>query len=92
MHVNVFEEVLKRLKLLECTEIGTQAISYGMIFTGFYHELDFEFKHISNRLQSYVRVFGTCWTFHWSSILNFWMHSMLSHLSLREWILTIKEA
>jgi len=42
--MNVFDEVLKRLEIIECTEIGTRAISYGMIFTGFYHDVGFEFN------------------------------------------------
>ena len=44
MHVKVFDEVLKRLEMIECTEIRTRAISYGMIFTGFYHNVEFEFN------------------------------------------------
>ena len=44
MHVNVFDEVLKRLEMIECTEVRTRAISYGMIFTGFYHDIGFEFN------------------------------------------------
>ena len=43
-HVKVFDEVLKRLEMIECTEIRTRAISYGMIFTGFYHNVEFEFN------------------------------------------------
>ena len=42
--VNVFDEVFKRLEMIECTEIGTRAISYGVIFTGLYHGVGFEFN------------------------------------------------
>lgn len=42
--LNVFDEVLKRLEMIKCTEIRTRAISYGMIFTGFYHDVGFEFN------------------------------------------------
>jgi len=42
--INVFDDVLKRLEMLKCAEVGTRAISYGMIFTGFYHDVRFEFN------------------------------------------------
>jgi len=42
--VNVFDAVFKRLEMIECTEIETRAISYGVIFTGFYHGVGFEFN------------------------------------------------
>jgi len=42
--INVFDEVLKRLETLKCAEVRTRAISYGMIFTGFYHDVEFEFN------------------------------------------------
>ena len=32
--VDVFDEVLKRLEMIKCTEIKTRVISYGVIFTG----------------------------------------------------------
>ena len=41
---NVFDDILKRLEILKCTEVRTRAISYGMIFTGFYHNVGFEFN------------------------------------------------
>ena len=41
---NVFDEVVKRLEMIKCTEIETRAISYGMIFTGLYHDVKFEFN------------------------------------------------
>ena len=42
--VNVFDEVLKRLEFIKCTEIGTRVISYGVIYTGLYHDVRFEFN------------------------------------------------
>jgi hypothetical protein len=42
--VNIFDEVLKRLEMIKCTEIRTRAISYGVIFTGLYHDVRFEFN------------------------------------------------
>jgi len=42
--VNVFDEVLKRLEMIKCTEISTRMISYGMIFKGLYHGVGFEFN------------------------------------------------
>jgi len=42
--INVFDDVLKRLEMLKCAEVRTRAISYGMIFTGFYHDVGFEFN------------------------------------------------
>ena len=42
--VNIFDEVLKRLEMIKCTEIETRVISYGMIFKGFYQEVRFEFN------------------------------------------------
>ena len=42
--VHVFDEVLKRLEMVKCTEIKTRAISYDMIFTGLYHNIRFEFN------------------------------------------------
>ena len=42
--VNVFDAVFKRLEMIECTEIETRAISYGVIFNGFYHGVGFEFN------------------------------------------------
>jgi hypothetical protein len=32
--VDIFDEVVKGLKMIKCTEIRTQVISYAMIFTG----------------------------------------------------------
>ena len=42
--MDVFDEVLKQLEMIECTEIRTRAISYGMIFTGLYRDVRFEFN------------------------------------------------
>jgi hypothetical protein len=42
--VDIFDEVLKRLEVIKCTEIRTRAISYGVIFTGLYHNVRFEFN------------------------------------------------
>jgi hypothetical protein len=42
--VDVFDEVLKRLEMIKCTEIRTRAISYGVIFTGLYDNIRFEFN------------------------------------------------
>ena len=42
--VNVFDEVLKRLETIACAEIQTRAISYGIIFMGFYRGVGFEFN------------------------------------------------
>ena len=42
--VDIFDEVIKRLKMIKCTEIRTRAISYGVIFTGLYHDIRFEFN------------------------------------------------
>jgi len=42
--INVFDNVLKRLEILRCTEVRTRATSYGIIFTGFYHDVGFEFN------------------------------------------------
>ena len=42
--VDIFDEVLKRLETIKCTEIETRVISYGMIFRGFYQEVRFEFN------------------------------------------------
>ena len=42
--VDIFDKVLKRLEMIKCTEIGTRAISYGVIFTGLYHDVRFEFN------------------------------------------------
>src|SRR5947207_8899436 len=42
--MNVFDEVLKRIDMIACTEIRTRAISYGMTFTGFYRDVGFEFN------------------------------------------------
>src|SRR5437016_4293799 len=42
--VDIFDEVLKGLEIIKCTEIGTQVISYGVIFTGLYHNVRFEFN------------------------------------------------
>ena len=38
------DELLTRLETISCTEIRTQAISYGIIFTGFYRGIGFEFN------------------------------------------------
>ena len=43
-HVEVFNEVLKWLETIACSEIRTRAIAYGMIFTGFYLDVTFEFN------------------------------------------------
>ena len=43
-YVNVFDEVLKRLEMIESPEVRTQAISYDMIFTGFYRDIGLEFN------------------------------------------------
>jgi len=40
--INIFDDVLKRLEVLKCAEVRTRAISYGMIFTGFYRDVWFE--------------------------------------------------
>ena len=42
--INVFDDVVKRLEILKCTEVRTRAISYGMIFTGLYRDVGFEFN------------------------------------------------
>jgi hypothetical protein len=42
--VNVFYEVPKRLEMIKCTDIRTRVISYGMIFTGLYRDVRFEFN------------------------------------------------
>src|SRR5208282_5977963 len=42
--VDIFDEVLKGLETIRCTEIGTRAISYGVIFTGSYRDVRFEFN------------------------------------------------
>ena len=42
--VDIFDEVLKWLEMIKCTEIKTRAISYGVIFTGLYHNIRFEFN------------------------------------------------
>jgi hypothetical protein len=46
--VDLFEEVLKPLEMIKCTEIGTRVISYGVIFTGLYHDIQFEFNFYIN--------------------------------------------
>jgi hypothetical protein len=42
--VNIFDDVLRRLERMKCTEIGTRVISYGVIYTGLYHGVRFEFN------------------------------------------------
>ena len=42
--VDIFDEVLKGLETIKCTEIGTRVISYGVIFTGLYRDVRFEFN------------------------------------------------
>jgi hypothetical protein len=42
--VDLFDEVLKGLEMIKCTEIGTRVIFYGVIFTDLYHDVRFEFN------------------------------------------------
>ena len=42
--MDIFDEVLKGLEMIKCTEIGIRVISYDMIFTGLYHDVRFEFN------------------------------------------------
>ena len=39
INCNVFDNVLKRLEILKCTEVRTRAISYGIIFMGYTYYL-----------------------------------------------------
>ena len=42
--IDIFNEILKELEIIECTEIETRVISYGVIFTGLYRNVGFEFN------------------------------------------------
>ena len=57
--LDLFDEALKRLEMIKCTEIGTPAISYGMIFTGLYHNVRFEFNVYVNAKDVSIAKLGT---------------------------------
>jgi hypothetical protein len=52
---DVFDEVLKGLKMIKCTEIRTWVISYGVIFTGLYRDVKFIYINVQGHLNRKTR-------------------------------------